>query len=80
MPRRHNAGTFAPNGFDILIISGSYGGHREHMTDVRRWMTDDRQHHTMSGVWQKLPKGELKIIKNFIQQQLLNMYPLKAEV
>ena len=40
-------------GFDILIFSGSYGGHRRHTTD------DGRQ--TMPGVWHKLPTGgELK--------------------
>ena len=39
-------------GFDILIISGSYGGHRRHMTyDGRR---------TTPRVWHKLPTGELK--------------------
>ena len=44
-------------GFDILIISGSYGGHRRHTMDVRRqtpgvwhsylhsYMTYDRQRH-----------------------------------
>ena len=38
-------------GFDSLIISGSYGGHRRHTTDdVRR---------TTPGVWHKLPTGEL---------------------
>ena len=31
-------------GFDILIISGSYGGHRQHTTDHGRWMTDYGQH------------------------------------
>ena len=40
-------------GFDILIISGSYGGHRRHTTyDGRR---------TIPRVWHKLPTGELKI-------------------
>ena len=34
-------------GFDSLIISGSYGGHRRQMTD------DGRR--TMPGVWHKLP-------------------------
>ena len=39
-------------GFDILIISGSYGGHRRHTTyDGRR---------TTPRVWHKLPTGELK--------------------
>ena len=28
-------------GFDSLIISGSYGGHRRHMTDDSRWTTDN---------------------------------------
>ena len=39
-------------GFDILIISGSYGGHRRHTTDGGQG--------TMPGVWHKLPTGELK--------------------
>ena len=39
-------------GFDSLIISGSYGGHRRHKTD------DSRR--TTPGVWHKLPTGELK--------------------
>ena len=39
-------------GFDILIISGSYGGHRRHTTD------DGQQ--TKPGVWHKLPTSELK--------------------
>ena len=30
-------------GFDSFIISGSYGGQRQHMTDYGRWMTDDGQ-------------------------------------
>ena len=41
-------------GFDIFIISGSYGGHRRHTTyDGQRTMP--RVH-----VWPKLPTGELK--------------------
>ena len=28
-------------GFDILIISGSYGGHRRHMTYDVRWTLDN---------------------------------------
>ena len=28
-------------GFDILIISGSYGGHRQHMTYDVRWTPDN---------------------------------------
>ena len=40
-------------GFDILIISGSYGGHRLHTTD------DGRR--TTAGVWHKLSTGELKL-------------------
>ena len=36
-------------GFDILIISGSYGGHRQHTTNE-----------TTPGVWHKLPTDELK--------------------
>ena len=35
-------------GFDSLIISGSYGGHRRHTTDNRQ--------RTMPGVWHKLPQ------------------------
>ena len=39
-------------GFNNLIISGSYGGHRRHTTDDGRW--------TMPWVWHyKLPTGEL---------------------
>ena len=30
-------------GFDSLIISGSYGGHRRHTTDDSRRTTDDGQ-------------------------------------
>ena len=41
-------------GFDILIISGSYGGHRRHTTD------DGRRRRTTPRVWHKLPTGELK--------------------
>ena len=32
-------------GFDILIISGSYGGHRRHMMDDSRRTPDARQRH-----------------------------------
>ena len=47
-------------GFDILIISGSYGGHRRHTTyDGRR--TPDAGRRTTPRVWHKLPTGELKI-------------------
>ena len=28
-------------GFDILIISGSYGGHRRHTTHDGQWTTDN---------------------------------------
>ena len=38
-------------GFDILIISGSYGGHRRTTYDEQR---------TTPRVWHKLPTGELK--------------------
>ena len=38
-------------GFDIQIISGSYGGHRQHKMDDGQQMTP--------GVWHKLPTGEL---------------------
>ena len=31
-------------GFDILIISGSYGGHRRHTTDDRRPADDGLRH------------------------------------
>ena len=44
-------------GFDIFIISGSYGGHRRHTT------YDGRQ--TTPRVWHKLPTGELKIKTKF---------------
>ena len=33
-------------GFDILIISGSYGGHRRHTKDVKQWTKDDRHQMT----------------------------------
>ena len=39
-------------GFDILIISGSYGGHRRHTTYDG--------HRTTPRVWHKLPTGELR--------------------
>ena len=39
-------------GFDSLIISGSYGGHRSHTTHNRP--------RTTQGVWHKLLKGEVK--------------------
>ena len=32
-------------GFDILIISGSYGGHTRHTTDDSRQTTDAGQRH-----------------------------------
>ena len=32
-------------GFDILIISGSYDGHRQHTTDDSRRTTDAGQRH-----------------------------------
>ena len=49
----------AKYGFDILIISGSYGGHRRHTTyDIRRTTDDGRR--TTPRVWHKLPTGELK--------------------
>ena len=43
-------------GFDSLIISGSYGGHRRHTTDDSRRTTDNAR-----GMAYKLPTGELKI-------------------
>ena len=46
-------------GFDSLIISGSYGGHRRHMTH-------DRQQ-TTPRVWLKFLTGELKNL-NLISQ------------
>ena len=42
------------HGFDILIISGSYGGHRRHTTYDGRRITPR--------VWHKLPTGELKMM------------------
>ena len=48
-------------GFDILIISGSYGGHRRHTT-LRRTTNDG--HRTTPRVWHKLPTGELKMVKS----------------
>ena len=53
-------------GFDILIISGSYGGHRRH--DVRRATDDGRR--TTPRVWHKLPTGELKILHTSINDQI----------
>ena len=50
-------------GFDICIISGSYGGHRQHTTDDGLQTTYDGQ---KPGVLHKLPTGELKSNK-FIQ-------------
>ena len=47
-------------GFDILIISGSYGGHRRHTTYDGRRTTDDGRR-TTPRVWHKLPTGELII-------------------
>ena len=45
-------GTIQEKRFDILIISGSYGGHRRHTKyDGQR---------TMPRVWHKLPTGQLK--------------------
>ena len=43
-------------GFNNLIISGSYGGHRRHTTDDG--------HRTTPWVWHKLPTGELKILQH----------------
>ena len=43
-------------GFDILIISGSYGGHKRH---TRCTTYNGRQ--ATPGVWYKFPTGELKI-------------------
>ena len=43
-------------GYDILIISGSYGGHRRHTTDDGRRTTPQ--------VWHKLPTGELTNFNN----------------
>ena len=49
-------------GFDILIISDSYGGHRRHRTyDGRR---------TTPRVWHKLPTGE---ITNYVGIDLENL-------
>ena len=53
---------YAKYRFDILIISGSYGGHRRHtMDDGRR---------TMPQVWHKLPIGELTI-KSLLLMKLI---------
>ena len=52
-------------GFDSLIISGSYGGHRRHTTDDGRRTTDDGRR-TTPGVWHKLPTGELKNILGLV--------------
>ena len=46
-------------GFDILIISGSYGGHRRHTTYDGQRTTNDGCW-TTPRVWHKLPTGELK--------------------
>ena len=46
-------------GFDILIISGSYGGHRPHTTYDVRPTTEARQCHGYDGFYHKLPTGEL---------------------
>ena len=55
-------------GFDILIISGSYGGHRRHTTyDGRR---------TTPRVWHKLPTGELIIILYSNELQEINISEL----
>ena len=52
-------------GFEILIISGSYGGHRQHTTDNGR--------RTTSRVWHKLPTGELKsIMRQYIDARILD--------
>ena len=55
-------------GFDILIISGSYGGHRRHTTYDGRQTTDDGRR-TTPRVWHKLPTGELKTL-NFRDEGL----------
>ena len=47
-------------GFDTLNISGSYGGHRRHMTYDGLRTTNDGER-TMPWVWHKLPTDELKI-------------------
>ena len=46
-------------GFNNLIISGHYGGHRRYMTDNGRQTTNDGRQIT-PWVWHKLPTGELK--------------------
>ena len=48
----------AKYGFDSLIISSGYGGHRRHTSD------DGRR--TTPGVWHKLSTGELKTTDLFI--------------
>ena len=67
-------------GFDSLIISGSYGGHRRHTTDDGRRTTDDGRR-TTPGVWHKLPTGELKINNKIILNNILfynDSLPLEA--
>ena len=49
-------------GFNNLIISGSYGGHRQHTTD------DGRR--TTPWVWHKLPTGELKIFDSGVERNM----------
>ena len=51
-------------GFDILIISGSYGGHRRHTTDDGRRTMNDRRW-TTPRIWHKLPTGELKKVVKY---------------
>ena len=59
-------------GFDILIISGSYGGHRRHMMDdSRRTIHAGRQ--TTPRVWHKLPTGELKMAQNVSRPKILEV-------
>ena len=65
-------------GFDILIISGSYGGHRRHTTYDGRQTTDDGRR-TTPRVWHKLPTGELKKLwpyENYSDQT----YSAKAKI
>ena len=49
-------------GFDFLIISGSYGGHRQHTTYDGQQPTHDGRR-TTPWVWHKLTIGELNIAK-----------------
>ena len=59
IPRKHMMNICTKYGFDILIISGSYGEHRR--------PTPDAGPQTMPRVWHKLPTGKLKIYFDMLQ-------------